>query len=49
MLRLIPIPLKAIKALSGNTLWEELQEYYVHGVRLLDIWQQARPAIDEQQ
>ena len=38
MLRLIPIPLKAIKALSGNTLWEELQEHYVRDVRLLDIW-----------
>ena len=48
MLRPIPIPLKAIKALSGNTLWEELQEHYALSVRLFDIWQQARPAIDEQ-
>ena len=48
MLRPIPIPSKALKAQNGNTLWEELQEHYVRGVRLFDIWQQARPAIDEQ-
>ena len=48
MLRPIPIPSKALKALSGNTLWEELQEHYALSVRLFDIWQQARPTIDGQ-
>ena len=37
---------------SGNTLWEELQLRYARGVKevedFVDIWQQAKPAIDEQ-
>ena len=37
---------------SGNTLWEELQLRYARGVKevedFTDIWQKARPAIDEQ-
>ena len=37
MLRPIPIPLKALKAQNGNTLWEELQEHYAPSVRLFDI------------
>ena len=37
---------------SGNTLWEELQVRYARGVKeveeFIDIWNQAKPAIDEQ-
>ena len=37
---------------SGRTLWEELQWHYNHGVAEVDdfvnIWQQAKPYIDEQ-
>ena len=37
---------------SGNTLWEELQLHYARGVKevedFIDIWHQAKPAIDEQ-
>ena len=37
---------------SGNTLWEELQARYARGVKevedFIDIWHQAKPAIDEQ-
>ena len=37
---------------SGNTLWEELQERYARGVKEVEdfcrIWQEAKPAIDEQ-
>ena len=37
---------------SGNTLWEELQLRYARGVKevedFIDIWHQAKPAIDEQ-
>ena len=37
---------------SGNTLWEELQVRYARGVKEVEdfcrIWQEAKPAIDEQ-
>ena len=37
---------------SGNTLWEALQLHYARGVKevedFIDIWHQAKPAIDEQ-
>ncbi|MBO7069018.1 MAG: alpha-glucuronidase [Bacteroidaceae bacterium] len=37
---------------SGLTLWEELQKHYNHGVNeaddFINIWQQAKPYIDEQ-
>lgn len=37
---------------SGNTLWEELQIRYARGVKevedFIDIWNQAKPVIDEQ-
>jgi len=37
---------------SGNTLWEELQVRYARSVKEVDdfmeIWHQAKPAIDEQ-
>ena len=37
---------------SGNTLWEEIQLHYARGVKevedFIDIWHQAKSAIDEQ-
>jgi alpha-glucuronidase len=40
------------RMLSGRTLWEEMQYRYERGVDevkgFIDIWQQARPYVDEQ-